>query len=54
MTIATCVTHIGAPLVSARSERTTAVTTAAAANHPVANTRQPATKPAIGPSAVST
>src|SRR6185436_344752 len=54
-TINTCVTQAGAPpLVSARSERTTAVIAAAAANQPVVNTRHPATNPAIGPSAVST
>src|SRR4030095_12900233 len=54
VTINTCVTQPGAPLVSARSERTTAVIAAAAANQPVVNTRHPATNPAIGPSAVST
>ena len=54
ITINTCVTHPGVPLVSARSERTTAVITAAAANQPVVNTRQPATNPIIGPRAVST
>src|SRR5262245_47986199 len=53
-TINTCATQPGAPLVSARSERTTAVMAAAAANQPVVNTRHPATNPAIGPSAVST
>jgi hypothetical protein len=54
-TIAALVTQGSCPpLVSARMERTTAVITAAAANQPVVKTRQPATKPAIGPSAVST
>src|ERR671910_3894446 len=54
VTINTGVTQPGVPLVSARIERTMAVITAAAANHPVVNIRQPATKPIIGPSAVST
>jgi hypothetical protein len=54
VTINTGVTQPGVPLVSARIERTMAVITAAAANQPVVNIRQPATKPIIGPRAVST